>query len=88
MTLEAEAGSAWSLRLVDAVDLWDWGGKRVRLSRSKRLETELEDEEEHFLNVFSFLANVSTYAAHLCTPASAKDFFIWVYLFVPSRYTG
>ncbi len=55
-------------------------------SRSKRLETTWaqEDEEEHFLNTFSFLANVSSYAAHLCTPASGKYFFIWVYLFICS----
>lgn len=54
--------------------------REARAPQSLRLETlnelELEDEEEHFLNTFSFLANVSTYAAHLCTPASGKDFFI------------
>lgn len=64
----------------------------VRITRSKRLETlnelEMEDEEEHFLNTFSFLANVSTYGAHLYAPAPGKDFFIWVYLFVRSCHTG
>lgn len=84
MIREAEAGSAWSLRLVDAVDLWDWGGKRVRPSRSKRLETELEDEEEHFLNTFSFLANVSTYAAHLYTILSNT----FLFEYISSRHTG
>ncbi len=68
----------WSMRL----------RREARAPLSKRLETlnelELEDEEEHFLNTFSFLANVSTYAAHLCTPASGKYFlFEFIYLFVP-----